>query len=179
MIGAKAFGARQASKKQRQISKTEVLIMVVVSKDDTEKIKELLKGEGYKLTPQRRAVIDSIVENEGKHLSTEEIFNIVKAGCPEIGLATVYRTIQMLEKVGMLCRTNFDDGCNRYELIHSCEDHQHHHLVCTKCGIVEEVEDDLLEALEEKIESKYKFTITNHSVKFFGYCSKCSQDISK
>jgi Fur family ferric uptake transcriptional regulator len=147
--------------------------MAVISKDDTDKIKEYLKGKGYKLTPQRRAVIDAIIENEGKHLSTEEIYDIVKNGCPEIGLATVYRTIQLLEKVGLLCRTNFDDGCNRYELVHNSEDHQHHHLVCVECGKVEEVEDDLLEALEDKIENKYKFKITNHSVKFFGYCDKC------
>lgn len=150
--------------------------MTVISKDDTDKIKEFLKGKGYKLTPQRRAVIDAIIENEGKHLSTEEIYDIVKAGCPEIGLATVYRTIQLLEKVGLLCRTNFDDGCNRYELVHNAEDHQHHHLVCVQCGTVEEVEDDLLETLEEKIENKYKFKITNHSVKFFGYCNECRKN---
>lgn len=144
-----------------------------VSKDDTDKLKEYIKGKGYKLTTQRRAVIDAIIVNEGKHLSTEEIYDIVKEDCPEIGLATVYRTIQLLEKIGLLCRTNFDDGCNRYELVHNNEYHQHHHLVCKKCGCVQEVEDDLLESLEEKIENKYKFNITNHSVKFFGYCEKC------
>ena len=148
--------------------------MAVISMDDREKIKEFLKGKGYKLTPQRRAVIDVIIENEGKHLSTEEIYEIVKNGCPEIGLATVYRSIQLLEKIGLLCRTNFDDGCNRYELIHNDEDHKHHHLVCVECGSVQEVEDDLLEALEAKIEGKYKFKIKNHSVKFFGYCDKCN-----
>lgn len=147
--------------------------MAVSVKEDTEKLKEQLKTEGYKLTPQRRAILNVIADNEGKHLSTEEIYDIVKISCPEIGLATVYRTLQLLEKMTVVCRMNFDDGCNRYELVHKYEDHQHHHLVCLKCGSVEEVEGDLLDALEEKIRVKYDFNITNHSVKFFGYCSKC------
>lgn len=143
------------------------------SREEIERLKEQLKSEGYKLTPQRRAVLDIIISNEGKHLSTEEIYDEVKDGCPEIGLATVYRTLQLLEKMGVVCRMNFDDGCNRYELVHRDEDHQHHHLICVTCGSVEEVEDDLLENLENKIEEKYDFKITNHSVKFFGYCNKC------
>lgn len=148
--------------------------MAVISKEETDRLKEQLKAEGYKLTPQRRAVLDVIIDNEGKHLTTEEIYDIVKANCPEIGLATVYRTLQLLEKMGVVYKMNFDDGCNRYELIHNYENHHHHHLICVNCGNVEEVEDDLLGTLEENIEKKYKFKITNHSVKFFGYCRKCS-----
>lgn len=147
--------------------------MASLSKEDNEKLKELLKVEGYKLTPQRRAVLEAMLISEGKHLSTEEIYDIVKQDCPEIGLATVYRTVQLLEKMGVLSRINFDDGCNRYELVHSHEDHHHHHLVCMSCGKVEEVEDDLLDPIEKEIEQKYNFRITNHNVKFFGYCNVC------
>lgn len=147
--------------------------MANLSKEEMEKLKQQLKVEGYKLTPQRRAVLDAIIANEGKHLSTEEIYDVVKADCPEIGLATVYRTLQLLEKMDVVCKMNFDDGCNRYELVHNDEDHQHHHLVCVNCGSVQEVEDDLLDTIEEKIEGNYNFKITNHNVKFFGYCSKC------
>lgn len=149
-----------------------------LSIQETDKLKEQLKGQGYKLTPQRRAVLDILLENEGKHLSTEEIYDLVREDCPEIGLATVYRTLQLLEKMGVTCRMNFDDGCNRYELVHKNEDHQHHHLICKSCGCVQEVEDDLLEALENKVEDKYNFKIENHSVKFFGYCEKCRANIN-
>lgn len=148
------------------------------SREETDKLKEELKVQGYKLTPQRRAILDILLENEGKHLSTEEIYDLVKGDCPEIGLATVYRTLQLLEKMGVTCRMNFDDGCNRYELVHKDEDHQHHHLICKSCGSVEEVEYDLLEALENKIEDKYSFKIENHSVKFFGYCKKCRTNVN-
>ncbi len=133
---------------------------------------EKLKDKGFKLTPQRRCVIDTILENEGKHLSTEEIYDLVKKKYPEIGLATVYRTMQILGEVGLVYKHNFDDGRSRYEVTNN-EDHQHHHLVCINCGKVIEVEEDLLDRLESQVESKYGFTITNHNVKFLGYCEKC------
>lgn len=137
-----------------------------------EKIKELLKDKGFKLTPQRRSVLNIILENDGQHLSTEEIYDLVKISCPEIGLATVYRTMQVLDELGLVYKHNFDDGRVRYEMTQN-EDHQHHHLICKKCGKVIEVEEDLLEQLETQVENKYGFSITDHNVKFFGYCSTC------
>lgn len=142
--------------------------------DEISKLKENLKSQGYKLTPQRRAILDTIVENEGKHLTAEEIYDLVKEDCPEIGLATVYRTIVLLEEMGVVCRLDLGDNCSRYELVHEEENHQHHHLICTQCSKVIEVEGDLLEALEQSIEEKYKFTIQNHSVRFFGICNECA-----
>jgi len=135
-------------------------------------IKNYLKEKGFKLTSQRGSVLDTILENTGKHLSAEEIYDLVKINCPEIGLATVYRTMQVLDELGLVYKNNFDDGRTRYEITQN-EDHQHHHLVCRKCGKVIEVEEDLLEQLEHQVEKKYNFSITNHKVKFFGYCNEC------
>lgn len=135
-------------------------------------IKDYLKEKGFKLTNQRESVLNTILENSGKHLSAEEIYDLVKISCPEIGLATVYRTMQVLDELGLVYKNNFDDGRTRYEITQN-EDHQHHHLVCRKCGKVIEVEEDLLEQLEQQIEKKYNFSITDHKVKFFGYCNKC------
>lgn len=140
---------------------------------DYDVLKEELKKKGYKLTPQRRAIVDTIVDSEGKHLTAEEIYDEVKKNCPEIGLATVYRTILLLEEIGIVSRLHLNDGCSRYELVHSDERHRHHHLVCNICNSVIEVEDDLLEELEENIEENYNFKIVDHSVKFYGVCSKC------
>ena len=147
--------------------------MALSKKLDVEQFKKQLKEKGFKLTPQRRAVLDIIIENEGKHLSTEEIYELVKRECPEIGLATVYRTLQILEDMGLIFKMNLDDGKNRYEIAHAEEDHHHHHLICLKCGRVTEVEGDLLDALEKKVKDKYDFEVTNHILKFFGYCSDC------
>jgi Fur family ferric uptake transcriptional regulator len=138
-----------------------------------EYLREKLKEKGCKLTPQRRAILDIILETEGKHLSAEEIYELVKDKCPDIGLATVYRTMQMFDEEGLVYKHNFDDGRSRYELNHHNEDHQHHHLICVGCNKVIEVEEDLLEQLEASIEAKYNFKINNHNVKFFGYCEKC------
>ncbi len=150
--------------------------MSKLSPHEINKFKANLKEKGYKLTPQRRAIVDMIINNEGKHLTVEEIYELVKNDCPEIGLATVYRTVQLLEEIGVVSKLNLNDGCSRYEIIHEYENHQHHHLVCTNCEKVIEVEDDLLEVLEHKIEEKYNFKIKNHSVKFYGICSDCSQN---
>ena len=137
------------------------------------KFKELLKQKGCKLTTQRRAILDVINEHEGEHLSTEEIYEYVKPKCPEIGLATVYRTLQLLEEMKIIYKLNFDDGCNRYELNDNEEEHRHHHLICERCSKVVEVEEDLLEDIEVAIEKKYVFKITDHKVKFYGICEDC------
>lgn len=142
---------------------------------DMNELKENLKQKGYKLTPQRRSIVDIIIEKEGEHLTAEEIYDEVKKVCPEIGLATVYRTVLLLEEVGVICKLDLNDGCSRYELVHDIDEHMHHHLVCNECKGVFEVQDDLLEELEESIEKSYGFKILDHSVKFYGICSKCSQ----
>lgn len=138
-------------------------------------LKEQLKSKGYKLTPQRRAILNTVIDNQGKHLSTEEIYDIVKKDCPEIGLATVYRTLQLLSELDVLSKLSLDDGCVRYELNNHEDDHQHHHLICTSCGNVFEVVVDLLDALEAEIEQNYDFKINDHKVKFFGICKNCQE----
>lgn len=143
----------------------------------SENFKDHLKEKGYKLTSQRQAVLDIIIEHKSMHLSTEEIYDYVRLSYPEIGLATVYRTLILLDRLGLVYKLDLDDGCSRYELNKYNEDHKHHHLICTKCGSVAEVQGDLLEALEEQILKKNNFIVKDHRVKFYGLCSKCSGDI--
>lgn len=140
-------------------------------------LKEELKQKGYKLTPQRRAIVDTIIDKEGDHLTAEEIYDEVKKNCPEIGLATVYRTIILLEELGVVCKLDLNDGCSRYELVRKDEGHRHHHLVCNECKSVIEVQDDLLDELEEEVERSHGFKIIDHSVKFFGVCRKCQSKL--
>jgi Fur family ferric uptake transcriptional regulator len=140
---------------------------------DERELRELLKSSGYKFTGQRGAVLEVLLRYSGKHLSTEEIFNYVRSSNPEIGIATVYRTLTLLEKIGVVIKLDLDDGFSRYELTRQDEDHRHHHLICSKCGSVSEVEDDLLDSLEEQILMKNGFLVTDHRVKFYGLCSKC------
>ena len=146
--------------------------------DETAYLEELklkLKDEGFKLTHLRRNIVEVLLSANGKHMSSEEIYDIVKKDCPEIGLATVYRTLQVLDKLGYTNKLNLDDGCVRYELSLDKNAHNHHHLVCKKCSKIIEVEEDLLDQLEDVIKEKYGFDVENHDVKFNGYCSNCSK----
>ncbi|TAH63673.1 MAG: transcriptional repressor [Gottschalkiaceae bacterium] len=136
-------------------------------------LKNKLKENGYKLTTQRRVILDVILENQGKHLSPEEIYDSVRDKYPEIGLATIYRTLQLFEQLNIIYKLNFNDGCGRYELSSTSNDHRHHHLVCLNCNKVIEVELDLLDNLESEIEKQKNFKIMDHNVKFFGYCKDC------
>ncbi len=132
----------------------------------------VLKEKGYKLTRQRKAVIKAIVSGEKEHLSVEEIHKIAKKLEPRIGFATVYRTVTLLQDLNVLQRVDWDSERSRYELV-SDQAHYHHHLICVKCGKVEEVNEDLLDELESKIESRNKFKVINHVLIFYGLCEEC------
>ena len=101
---------------------------------------------------------------------------MVRVNCPEIGLATIYRTMQLLDEIGVISKLNLDDGCIRYELsLNKDECHNHHHLICKNCSKIIEVQEDLLESIENKIQQIYKFSIIDHDVKFYGLCEDCKQ----
>lgn len=134
---------------------------------------EQLQKKGYKYTNQREDVLRILLENKEAHLSCEEVHSIVARESKDVGIATVYRTLQLFERLGIVYRINFDDGVSRYELNLGTENHHHHHLICTECGSVTEVKLDLLEALEDEIEKEEGFLIRDHNVKFYGICKKC------
>ena len=141
--------------------------------------KQQLKESGYKLTSQRQAILDLLIEHEGEHLSSEDIFSMLKDKHPDIGLATVYRTLMLLDRLELVYKIDLDDGCSRYEFNRHVDEHRHHHLICTKCGSVSEVEGDLLESLEEQIYERKHFIVKDHRVKFYGICEKCSAESSE
>ncbi|MBL0387554.1 transcriptional repressor [Tumebacillus sp. ITR2] len=137
-----------------------------------DQIKKQLHNENFKLTPQREATLRVLLENEEAHLSAEEIFMLVKQKAPDIGLATVYRTLDLLCELKIIEKLNFGDGVARYEFRSEDHPHHHHHLICLKCGLLFEIE-DLLDDLEERVERDHKFKIVDHRVSFLGYCASC------
>jgi len=147
--------------------------------NENKNLNEQLKEKGYKFTTQRKLVLDVIKENEGKHLNPEEIYNLVKVKIPDIGIATVYRTLALLEKLGLIYKIDITMGSVKYELDRRDMGHHHHHLICIECGEVIEAEEDLLEDIEEKISLNHNFCIKDHSVKFYGYCSRCKEKHEK
>jgi Fur family ferric uptake transcriptional regulator len=140
-----------------------------------ERIKKLLHTAGYKLTPQREATVRVLLEHEEDHLSAEDVYLLVKEKSPEIGLATVYRTLELLTELKIVDKINFGDGVSRYDLRQEGAAHFHHHLVCLECGSVAEIQEDLLEEVEEIVERDWNFKIKDHRLTFHGICHRCQE----
>lgn len=139
------------------------------------KIRKLLHDGGYKLTPQREATVLVLLENDKDHLSAEEIYMLVKKKSPDIGLATVYRTLEMLTDLRIVDKISFNDGVSRYDLRKEGAQHFHHHLLCLECGGIEEVEDDLLGDVEKIVEKRFQFLVKDHRLTFHGVCKQCQR----
>ncbi|WP_314059501.1 Fur family transcriptional regulator [uncultured Vagococcus sp.] len=139
------------------------------------KIRKQLHDGGFKLTPQREATVLVLLENDKDHLSAEEIYMLVKQKSPDIGLATVYRTLEMLTELKVVDKISFNDGVSRYDMRKEGAQHFHHHLLCLECGGIEEVEEDLLVDVEKIIEKRFRFIVKDHRLTFHGVCSNCQK----
>lgn len=147
---------------------------------DKEKCEKILREKEIKVTRQRVLVLGILAANPEKHFTAEEIFDLIRAESPEIGLATVYRTIQVLVELHLVDKLNLGDGFARYEIGKEGESgsgHHHHHLICMECGKIFSFQDDLLEELEKKILDKTGFFVSDHEVKLYGYCKECGGKI--
>ena len=142
---------------------------------DLKDLRGKLSEQGYKMTQQRKEILQIFVEHpDRRHMSAEDVYDILSKQKSKIGLATVYRALDLLSELGILVQIDFGDGCARYELnTADPKAHHHHHLICLKCKRVIEFEEDLLDDLETNIAEKSGFQILNHEVKFFGYCKDC------
>lgn len=140
-----------------------------------EKVKDLLREKGLKVTSQRLMVLNILSAHGDEHLTVEEIYDLAKEESPEIGLATIYRTVQVLLELHVIEKATFDDGFARYELNgeETGSGHRHHHAICTQCGKVYSLETDLLDTLEKQVFESLGFEVTDHEVKLYGLCSAC------
>lgn len=150
--------------------------------NNQERFKNILKKNGLKVTTQRITILEVLQCRPDKHLTAEEIYECVREKYPEIGLATVYRTIQLFSELNLIDKLVLDDGYVRYEIGNNNEEdrsHHHHHLICLNCGSVLTFEGDLLETLEDRIQKSLDFKVVDHEVKLFGYCSNCKKEQQK
>lgn len=140
-----------------------------------EKVKDLLREKGLKVTSQRLMVLNILSAHGDEHLTVEEIYDLAKEESPEIGLATIYRTVQVLLELHVIEKVTFDDGFARYELNgeETGSGHRHHHAICTQCGKVYSLETDLLDTLEKQVFESLGFEVTDYEVKLYGLCSAC------
>ena len=131
-----------------------------------------LRRESHKVTGPRAAIQD-ILRHHPHPLTTKEIFaEMPEGGCD---LATIYRAMQMLEKLGMVKRFDFGDGAARFELVGEDEDGHHHHLICTSCDGVVKIQECFPEEIERRIAEKNGFKSVTHRLEFFGVCPDCQK----
>jgi Fur family ferric uptake transcriptional regulator len=141
-----------------------------------------LRKHSCRITVPRQIILD-VLSKEGKHLSAEDIFFKVHQVYPEIGLTTVYRTLNLLTQIGVVLKFDFGDGRARFELAaEQKKENHHHHLICTSCNRIIEYKDfideeiKLFKKTEKTLSEKYNFEITNHLINFYGLCEKCRND---
>ena len=135
------------------------------------KVASVLSRRGYKLTPQRRAVLNVIV-NRLEHLTPSEVYERVHRDHPSVGLVTVYRTLEVLSELGLLSQVHRVGSARSYTLTPLGH---HHHLICSLCGVVADFTDCGLEELEQRLSQDTRFKIEGHLLQFVGRCRDCQQ----
>jgi len=128
-----------------------------------------LREQGYRLTPQRMMIL-SAIENSNSHISAEEIYRQVVAQYPHVNISTVYRTLELLKKLGLVTETDLGEGLVRY---HSADKGHHHHLICRECGAIIDLDDSVLGTLKDTLLREYKFIADLRHLAIFGHCEKC------
>lgn len=134
----------------------------------------MLKDKGYKLTEQRQVIWNVMIDNLGEHLSSKEIWEIARQKDDTIGIATVYRTLQIMDEIGVISSFDKKDE-NKYELLNEDEAHVHPHLICMHCGKIIGIADNLfIGDPAAKIYNEYKFEIEDIHIKCYGVCNECA-----
>lgn len=129
-----------------------------------------LRNVGLKATPPRLKILQLLRGGPKRHWSADEVYRDLAASGDDVGLATVYRVLAQLEQAGIVRRSSFDAGKAVYEL----DDGPHHdHLVCVRCGQVDEFVDEAIEARQQAVASARGFELTEHRLALFGLCAGC------
>jgi len=129
-----------------------------------------LRHVGLKHTGQRDTILRTFLDTRD-HLSTDELYRLVKKQDDGIGFTTVYRTLKLLAECGLASEVAFNDGIARYE--HQYNRRNHHHMVCTECGSSVEFFSTDIERIEREIGRKHKYLTTRHTFQIYGVCDKC------
>lgn len=140
---------------------------------DIENVMERLAGEGYRPTGPRRTVVEEILTRRIPFTSAE-LWDAVQESAPGVGRATVFRTLDLLGKLGVVQRIHKDAEDGRCHAYLACGEAHHHHLICNVCGRVTDFEEgDELEDLVRKIEKRTSFKVEGHRLELVGVCPRC------
>ena len=136
------------------------------------------KGHVSRWTMPREAILE-LLNRSSKHMSAKEIYASLYKSYPGMGLTTVYRTLDLLARMGIITKLTLGDGQSRYEFKSREKEEHHHHLICAKCGKIIDYSEfldeelNLIKKTEERLAKKYNFIIQDHNIEFYGRCEKC------
>jgi len=131
-----------------------------------------LKDAGLKITLPRVKILQILESADVHHVSAEDVYKKLLANGEEIGLATVYRVLTQFEQAGLIVRHNFEGGHSVFEL---SSDQHHDHIVCLRCGKVEEFNDSEIERRQEEVARGLGFELTDHHLNLYGLCPDCAR----
>jgi Fur family ferric uptake transcriptional regulator len=129
-----------------------------------------LSQKGYRMTPQRMMILEAI-EGASGHISAEDIYQDIRKRYPGLNISTVYRTLELLKEMGMVTETDMGDGRVRF---HSAGHEHHHHLVCSRCGKVIDLDESMMAPLTDMLAEKYNFRADLKHLAIFGHCKNCT-----
>jgi len=132
--------------------------------------REYLQANRLNTTQQRELIVDYFFKSR-EHVSIDDLLARVRKRNSKVGYATVYRTLKLLVEAGLAMQRQFGDGQARFELAGE----HHDHLICTKCGLIIEFEDDEIEQLQDKVAERFGFDVERHRHELYGKCSDCRQ----
>jgi len=132
-----------------------------------------LKRVGLKVTAPRVKVLKMLEEHEHSHLTAEDLYRLLLDAGEEMALATVYRVLSQFETAGLVARHHFESGQSIFELEHG---RHHDHILCVKCGRVDEFVDETIEQLQREIAARAGYEMTDHALYIHGICAECRKD---
>lgn len=135
-------------------------------------ILDAFKQKGLRITEPRRTLASLLIETIGSDFAVEELWNMALQRDPDVGRATVFRAVEILLELHLLDRIEFANGTHRFRLCHEAG-HHHHHVTCSNCGKVTEIDACLSEEEIAKVEQLAGFAIEGHRLEFFGRCARC------
>lgn len=135
-------------------------------------LQRYMAQHGLKSTRQRSLIVDTFFDMDGHH-TVEDLWSRVRQQDQRVSVATVYRTMKLLSDCGLAHARNFGDGQTRYEA--AVGRHHHDHLICTRCGLIVEFENDKIEAMQEAVARKHGFTVLSHKMELYGLCKSCQR----
>ncbi|UFH58294.1 Fur family transcriptional regulator [Sulfurovum mangrovi] len=139
--------------------------------------KKILKANSLKFTKQREAILSTLYNNP-QHFTSENLYLLVKEKYPDlnIGIATVYRTLSLLEENGLVSSISLGTQGKKFEMANKPH---HDHLICTMCGKIVEFENEQIEKLQQQIAEENGFVLTDHLMQLYGICSECQKKMAK